>query len=635
MPVLFHTARQRRGASSLDHQQLIARGSLVAAQFRQASSGSIQRIVDTLRETIVRDKTCLTAEILEVGCGLVCTAVERVLGKQLFETQLQAGLALLQGRIAEMATGEGKTLSIVLPAVLQALSGRGVHVASANSYLAERDQQLLAPVYEFLGLSCGLSSPTGSFSTKQQAYDCDITYATASEFGFDYLRDQLANSNDSPRPLGERFLKALAETSAPRRKLQRGLNCVIVDEADNVLLDDATSPLLLSSASPGPAPDAALYQRAIQVARQLEPQRHFAIDPATRELWLLPEGEELVQQRCDLQLLSKLQRPWSRYVMQSLRVLHLLQRNVHYVVRDNRVQIVDESTGRIFADRHWRDGLQQAAAACEGLPILEEQRGLAQISRQRLYRLYRQLSGLTGTATGSEAEFRQIYRLSVQPIPTRLPCRRRLLPTHYYPTRADKYRAIVAAVAQRHATGQPILIGTRTIADSLHLAAALADLQLACQVLNGLQDAAEADLIAQAGEPGAITIATNMAGRGTDIRPSKAALERGGLHVVASERNLLTRIDRQLIGRSARQGEPGSAQFFVSADDELLSHWSPRLGARLRRISPQGEISATCDTAVQHLQQRIDRTLAARRAALLQRDLDSESWLASLAGTEP
>ncbi len=587
--------------------------------------------VEQLRENILTGARVDDPAVLEAGFALVNEALRRTFGFPYYDVQLLAGLILTRGGIAEMATGEGKTLTAALPAFMHALRGQGVHVASANSYLAERDHAQLQPMFELLGMSCGHAADQAATDIKRAAYDCDITYATGHELGFDYLRDQLAQRQRTQQPLGKSFLNRWSQ-SLQRTCMQRGLSFAIIDEADNILLDDAVSPLLLSEATAQTAPDAALYHHAIEFARNLQPQVDYELELATRNIKLLATGLDRIHAHIESLSTELLQRPWSQYVDQALKALHCMQRDVHYVLTENAVQIVDESTGRIFTDRSWRDGLHQAVEAKEGVNVTCEKRALARITRQRFYQLYVGLCGMTGTATGSENEFRDTYNLNVAPVPLRCPSQRTQLSTRYFPHQSAKWQAIAAEISTRHAIGQPILVGTRSISDSVRLAELLKSQALSFNLLNGRQDRDEAEIVSCAGQLGAITIATNLAGRGTDIKLAPATLSVGGLHVIAAERHFSSRIDRQLMGRSGRQGDPGSARFFVSAEDDIPWHESPSVAAGIRRLTTRHDCAGRFDRAIHQIQKRVEQRHETQRRAMLREDLARDSVVAKLWG---
>lgn len=611
---------------------LVLRIQHMSAQMKSLTSPQLQHYVEQLRDSVLGGMAITAPDVLEAGFALVNEGLRRTFGHNFYEVQLLAGLILTRGGIAEMATGEGKTLTAALPAFMHALKGLGVHVASANAYLAERDQALLAPLFELLGMSCGHAKDQASPDVKRRAYDCDITYATGHEFGFDYLRDQVALRQQTGKRLGQGFLSRFHQAYAGRIRMQRGLAFAIIDEADNILIDDAVSPLLLSAATAETAPDAQLYQHAIQMAQSLDEGVHYRLDRATRDLRMLQPGLDLAHARLDKLPVELLQRPWAQYVEQGLKAIHLMHRDVNYVLVEDEVRIVDESTGRIFTDRSWSDGLHQAVEAKEGVNVTCEKQALARITRQRFYQLYAGLCGMTGTATGSEREFRDVYRTDVAAVPLRCPSQRRILPTRYFQSQQRKWEAIAEEIQQRHSHGQPVLIGTRSIADSVVLADLLTIRKLPFNLLNGRQDRDEAELVAEAGHHGAVTIATNLAGRGTDIKLDTKAIESGGLHVIASERHSSSRVDRQLVGRCARQGDPGSAQFFVSADDDIPAREAPSVATGIRRLSMKHDCPGQFDRAISQIQKRVESRHEQQRKAMLRTDFERDSVIAKFQG---
>ncbi len=568
------------------------------------------------------------------AAAVVCEAAKRALGIQLFDVQILAGLTLSQGRIAEMATGEGKTLTAALPAAIYSLFGLGVHVSTSNGYLAERDCQQLRPLFETLGLTVGCLTDDQCTPEKQVAYRCDITYGPGYEFGFDYLRDQVQLRQGVHRRLGQTFLDVMRNHQAVDfRSIQRPLAIAIVDEIDNVLIDDAVSPLLLSDTPSGIATDAQAHLAAHQVANQLQPRIDFEVTASTGSIQLTPIGLERIWTNSDAIPLKCVLRPWQNYIEQALRARVLFQRDVDYVIQKDKIAIVDSTTGRIFSERIWRDGLHQAVEAKEQLPITAEMKGAARITRQRFFQLYRRLCGMTGTAIGSEQEFCELYGLNVTAIPPRLPNLRVQLPSRFFSHQEAKWSAIASEVQQLHRRHQPVLIGTRSIAKSEQMAHSLKRLGLPFELLNGKQDADEAAIVSNAGRHGAITIATNMAGRGTDIRPDDVALKAGGLCVIATEHHDVQRIDRQLIGRSARQGERGCARLFVSADDDLLSTYGELLQNQLKAsASRSGELFGDWSSRVRRIQAIAEREGYLLRRRLFQDDQKRDMLLNRLSG---
>ncbi|MDG2131005.1 MAG: hypothetical protein P8K08_23605 [Fuerstiella sp.] len=561
-------------------------------------------------------------ELLVAGIALATEALRRSHSIELYDVQLLAVIQLARGHIAQMQTGEGKTFVAITTAAHLALAGRGVHVMTPNSYLAKRDAATAETCLASLGMTVGLTPEQGQPSEKRLAYDCDVTYGTGHEFGFDYLRDQMTLRADARRPLGERLLRDLSSGGRQERlTMQRGLLYGIVDEADSVLLDDAGSPLVLSLAAEGEAPDLEAHLAAREVARILAEDVHYRWDISTGHIGLTKEGRN----RCyddDIAIpASVLLRPWTTYVEQALRALHVFRRNVHYVIADDEVRIVDETTGRILEDRSWQDGLHQAIEALEGLIVTPEKESLAQITRQRFFRQYQSLCGMTGTTTGCELEFQHVYRCRVAEIPQNRPSVRRILPRRFFATPKAKHKAIVEDIARLHTTRQPVLVGTQSISDSDIIGEMLSEQGLSFQLLNGLQNAEEAEVVAHAGQPGAITIATNLAGRGTDIKVPQDAIALGGLHVIVAECQLSGRMDRQLIGRCGRQGEPGSAQTFVSAEDTLLKRFGKWLGDSIRRdAGANRETKGDFSKPLQRMQQAAEKQHRLRRAELLRQD---------------
>ncbi len=526
--------------------------------------------------------------LLPEAFAAVREAGRRRLGLRHFDVQLLGGMVLHEGCIAEMATGEGKTLVSTLAAYLNALDGKGVHIVTVNDYLARRDAAWMQPIYEALGLEVGVIFSQQDLASKQRAYRADITYGTNNEFGFDYLRDNMA--------------------FVPEDRVQRGLHYAIVDEVDSVLIDEARTPLIIS----GPVEeDVRLYQAIDRIARRLTPQKEeggpgdFEVDEKARQVHLTEDGHGHVE---SLMTEAGLLPPGaSLYDLRHLPLLHhlnaalrahaLYRREVDYIVRRGEVVIVDEFTGRTMEGRRWSDGLHQAIEAKEGVPVQAENQTLATITFQNYFRLYGKLAGMTGTADTEAYEFMDIYRLEVVVVPTNRPMIRRDLGDLIYLGRARKFEAVVEDVAERHRQGQPVLIGTTSIENSELLSALLKKRAIAHEVLNAKQHAREAQIISQAGRPEAVTIATNMAGRGTDIvlggnleaelaalgdRGDKArlradweerhrrVLEAGGLAVIGTERHESRRIDNQLRGRSGRQGDPGETRFYVSLEDDLM-----------------------------------------------------------------
>lgn len=467
-----------------------------------------------------------------------------------FDVQLIGGIVLHHGKIAEMATGEGKTLVATLPAYLNALSGKGVHIVTVNDYLAKRDRDWMSPLYEFLGLKTGAIQSNQPYEEKKAAYLCDITYGTNNEFGFDYLRDNM---------------RVMTEEQV---QVSRGLNYAIVDEVDSILIDEARTPLIIS----GPAEESTeKYYIADKVARRLKAGKHFEIKEKERMAHLTEEGIEEVEKLLNVDsIYTDRNMEWPHYIEQALRAHHLFKNDRDYIVKGGEVIIVDEFTGRLMEGRVWSDGLHQAVQAKEHQRIKEENQTLATITLQNFFRLYKKLAGMTGTAMTEAAEFDKIYKLEVVTIPTNKPMRRTNFPDRVYRTEKEKFDAIIKEIAGVHKTGRPILVGTVSIEKSELLSEKLMREGIDHEVLNAKQHEREAHIVAKAGQHGNVTIATNMAGRGTDIVLGEGVSALGGLHIIGTERHEARRIDNQLRGRAGRQGDPGSSRFYVSLQDDLM-----------------------------------------------------------------
>lgn len=555
--------------------------------------------------------------------ALAFEAVRRRTGLQLHDEQIFGALMLSSGKIVQMQTGEGKSLVAVAGAFVQALLRRGVHVSTTNSYLAERDSEQAASILGILDVSVGNLSENMPLDVVQAAYKCDVTYGTGYQFGFDYLRDQMTLREQAERPLGEDVVSDIHGNRRSKDSMrQRGFAMAIVDEADSVMIDEAMVPLVLSGQPVAEETDEA-FRLAHTIACSLEIDVDFVIDPDSSRITLLPEIRDRIHKVILGKNLRHLVRPWTRYVENALYAIHNLQRNVHYVLQEGEVQLVDRNTGRIFPDRTWRDGLHQAVEAKEDVAIRPNDFSTTRITRQRFFGFYDRIGGLTGTASEGAAELNHFYQLDVIDVPTHRPCARKLLPTRFFRTATEKHQAIADSVREYHARRQPLLIGTTTIEQSCELSKLLADIPIPHVILNGVQDESEADVISAAGQAGAVTVATNMAGRGTDIKPSEESIALGGLHVIATEHSTSARIDRQLIGRSARQGDPGSCQYFVSAEDELLTKYAPGLAAKIvSNAGDTGECRIDFSKEISQLQTQIEeRQFLARR-----RVVQSDAW---------
>jgi len=487
-------------------------------------------------------------DILPEAFAVVREASRRVLGMRHFDVQLLGGITLHEGNIAEMRTGEGKTLVGTLATYLNALTGKGVHVVTVNDYLAKRDSEWMGKVYRFLGLTVGLIVHGLDFVDRKQAYHADITYGTNNEFGFDYLRDNMV---------------IYAE-----QMVQRPLNYAIVDEVDSILIDEARTPLIIS----GPGEKSTeLYHVLARITPKLKEGEDYTVDEKTRTVAPTESGIAKAEKLLGItNLYDHANIEMSHHFNQALKAKGLMKRDRDYVVKDGEVVIVDEFTGRLMFGRRYSDGLHQSIEAKEGVKVERESQTLASITFQNYFRMYNKLSGMTGTAKTEEAEFRKIYKLDVIMIPTNKEVSRTDLPDVIYKTTKAKYRAVVNSIVERHAKGQPVLVGTTSIVQSEHLSDMLKKKDVPHNVLNAKYHEMEAQIIAQAGQPGAVTIATNMAGRGTDIVLGEGVADQGGLHIIGTERHESRRIDNQLRGRAGRQGDPGSSHFFLSLEDDLM-----------------------------------------------------------------
>ncbi|WP_372619165.1 hypothetical protein [Falsiroseomonas sp.] len=512
----------------------------------------------------------------------------RVLGKRHYRVQLMGGRALVEGWLAEMATGEGKTITAGPPAIAAALAGLPVHVVTVNDYLAERDAGIVMPLYEMFGLSVGICRHGQEPPERRAAYAADITYGANKEIAFDYLRDRIALGRRRHR--AGRAVQAVLRDGAAAPLLLRGLGFAIVDEADSVLVDEARTPLIIS-AEAGGEDDGATYALALQIASRLNEGPHYELMRARHLVRLTDAGRARVEQDSRLRGgLWAIRRAREELAEQALAALHLYQRGQQYVLAEGKVQIVDEYTGRIADGRTWQRGLHQLIEAKEGVELSGRRETLARITYQRFFRRYLRLSGMTGTGWELSGELRAVYGLPVVRIPLNRRSRRRDLGARLLPTMDAKWDAVAEAARTMSATGRPVLIGTKSVEASQQLSMRLHALGLAHSVLNAHFDKEEAEIVARAGERNRITVATNMAGRGTDIHLGEGMEELGGLHVIVAEYHDSPRIDRQLIGRGARQGNPGSFEAIVSLEDELFRKHGGGRAAQLARLLPGGGV---------------------------------------------
>jgi len=514
-------------------------------------------------------------KLLPEAFGMVCVAAQRALGMRPYDVQLAAGVVLHRGAIVELVTGEGKTLTAGPPVFLNALIGKGVHVTTVNDYLAKRDAELMGPMYALLGMSCGFLQQKMPDPERKQMYQCDITHGTASDFGFDFLRDKLKLKGQGPGPQAA-FLRAWFgegdEASSIDPRVQRGHYYALVDEADSVFIDDARTPLIIGGPTRNATPEeSAVYSWADGIARAMKPSEHFFLDEKKNKIELTDGGRQVLRWANaptgeHSHAMDKLQ----EHVERALWAHYRYRLDQHYMIHENKVVLIDESTGRAQPDRHWRDGMHQAVEVKERVPVTKSTEHAAQITYQSYYRLYKKLAGMTGTAAQNWLELYRVYKLWVVCVPTNKPILRDQWPDKVFANEQAKFTAVVEDIKRLHAAGRPILVGTRSVDKSEKLSDMLKAEGIKHEVLNAKNHALEAEIVKGAGEWGKVTVATNMAGRGTDIKPEPAVLEAGGLHVIGTERHESLRIDRQLAGRSGRQGDLGSCQFYLSLEDELL-----------------------------------------------------------------
>ncbi len=531
--------------------------------------------------------------LLPEAFALVREAGRRALGMRHFDVQLLGGIAMHNRSIAEMQTGEGKTLTATLPAYLNALSGKGVQIATVNDYLALRDAQWMEPLYQMLGVSVGIIQTQQAQGDRRKAYACDVTYGTAKEFGFDFLRDRLLLRRIREGQLD--FLGAMLGqdgASNNEQPVQREPHFAVVDEADSILIDEARTPLIIS-ALPTDEEKLAVecYRWAAGVAQQFVENEHYDYDHDKKTVELTAAGRQQVRMLPKPEAMDQVGMfTIYQYIERAVKVDREYIRDRHYVVRDGEIVIVDEFTGRLGEGRKWRDGIHQAVEAKEDVKVTVETGQAARVTVQDFFLRYPTLCGMTGTASSSARELSKIYKVNVIPIPTNRPAIRQRLPDLVFGTAEEKWRAIVDEVVEVHATGRPLLIGTRSIDKSELLSLLLNQAGIEHQVLNAHKVAEEAEIVAQAGRLGRVTVSTNMAGRGTDIKLEDDVRQLGGLHVICTEMHDSARIDRQLIGRCGRQGDPGTFRQYLALDDEILiAGLGPKTGKRLKQYGSQAQ----------------------------------------------
>ncbi len=603
---MSQTAHLPRGVSSLfsgkGHWRLARWASVLPrieafeAKYRDLADAELRKESLSLRYRVRCGESM--ADILPEAFGLAREAGRRTMNMRHFEVQLLGGTALYHGCVAEMETGEGKTLTATLPLYLHALAGKGAHLATVNDYLARRDAEWMKPIYDLLGLSVGVIETQMSQDDRRRNYACDVTYGTAKEFGFDFLRDRL---------LLRRIRQQTADiffggdrNQGNEQPVQRDQQFCLVDEADSILIDEARTPLIISALPDQAAQEAvACYEWAAAAVDYFDEDDDYEYDHEKRKVELTFQGRQKVRRLPHPEAMNSVGLiDLYEYIERAIKVRRDFHRDRDYVIRRGQdgkeeVVIVDESTGRLAEGRKWREGIHQAAEAQEGVPITVATGQAARITVQDLFLRYKHLAGMTGTATTSSGEIRKIYKMPVIKVPTNRPNQRKQMPDRIFGDAEQKWEAIVQEVKEMHQQGRPVLIGTRSIAKSEHLAELLLREGIPHQVLNAHRVAEEAEIVARAGESGKVTVATNMAGRGTDIKLAPDVHQSGGLHVICTELHDSARIDRQLIGRCARQGDPGTFRMFLAMDDDILkSGFGPKDAEKLAK---QGERMAASE----------------------------------------
>ena len=569
-------------------------------EYQKLTDNELRNKTDEFKKRLADGETL--DDILVEAYATVREMAYRKLGEKAFFVQLVGAIAIHYGNIAELKTGEGKTLVTTFPAYLNALTGEGVHVVTVNEYLTVRNAEWMGPIYEGLGITVGINKRDLLPKEKKEQYDCDILYTTNNELGLDYLRDNMVIRKEN--------------------RVQRGLNYAIIDEVDSILIDEARTPLIISG---GELTSANLYIDADKFAKSLKNEEDYLYDEKTKGVTLTDLGNEKAEKYFHLNNLYDMQNnELVHYINQALRANYSMKKDFDYVVQDGEVLIVDPFTGRIMKGRQWSDGLHQAVEAKEGVKINQENKTVATITFQNLFRMYKKLSGMTGTAKTEEEEFRNIYNMYVIAVPTNKPVARIDYPDLVYPTQKGKYKSIVKVIEEKHKTGQPILVGTIAVETSELISEMLTKKGIKHEVLNAKNHEREAEIISHAGEKGAVTIATNMAGRGTDIKLTDETKELGGLCVIGTERHESRRIDNQLRGRSGRQGDPGESQFFVSMEDELMVRFgTDRIKTMLQSIGfdeDQAIRSKTFTNALSSAQAKVEGNNFDMRKQLLEYD---------------
>jgi preprotein translocase subunit SecA len=580
--------------------------------------------------------------LLPEAFGLVCVAAVRTIRLRPFDVQIAAGVVIHRKALAELATGEGKTLTACMPAFLNALTGKGVHVTTVNDYLANRDAEWMSPIYTSVGLTVGVIQMQMPDPARAQAYRCDVTYGTASEFGFDFLRDRLKLSGfkGQAAPFWGPWTGNGEYTQPLDPKVQREHNFAIVDEADSIFIDEAKTPLIISAPTrPASEEEQVVYKWADKIAKGMIRDKHFTLDEKKQKIELTEEGRQVIRYANPpvgphSHAMDKLH----EHIERGLHAHFRFRKDQHYMIEKGKIVIIDEYTGRRMPDRSWREGLHQACEAKEGVQIMLASDHAAQITFQSYFRLYKKLSGMTGTAAQNWMEIRRVYKIWVIPVPTNAPVRRDYWTDRVFATEEAKFKAVADEIVRLHQLGRPVLVGTRSVEKSEQLSELLREASIDHQVLSARYHEQEAQVVALAGLRGKVTIATNMAGRGTDIKPPPEVIKLGGLHVLATEVHDARRIDRQLAGRSARQGDPGSCQFFMSLEDELLEGLGPDRQLALQERGRRGGnvdwqtfrslfYRAQRRVERRHRKQRVDLMLYEKQRQEILKDLGADPYV--------
>ena len=598
--LLTKILRMGEGRRVKELQKNVVTVSALEPEMEKLSDDGLRAKTDEFRERLAKGETL--DDVLHEAFAVVREASKRTLEMRPFDVQVMGGIVLHQGKIAEMKTGEGKTLAATMPVYLNALSGKGVHVVTVNDYLARRDANWMGEIYEFLGLTVGLIQDYMGFDERKPAYEADITYGTNAQFGFDYLRDNIATHVD--------------------HLVQRDLNYAIVDEVDSILIDEARTPLIISGM---PESAADTYYRFASIMPRLKAGDDYEVDEKKRQVAPTESGVEKVEKALGVEnLYDDVNTNLVNHLNQALRAHTLFHKDIEYIVRDGEVLIVDEFTGRVLEGRRYSEGLHQAIEAKEGVAIKEENQTVATITIQNYFRQYDKLAGMTGTAATEADEFMHTYKMGVVSVPTHRPMIREDKDDFVYSTKNAKYSAVVEDITERHQKGQPILVGTVSVEVSEHLSTMLKRRGIKHEVLNAKQHEREAEIIAFAGEKGSVTIATNMAGRGTDIKLGEGVTELGGLYVLGTERHEARRIDNQLRGRSGRQGDPGESRFYLSFEDDLLRRFGgQRMQAVIERIGLEEDVpieAGMVSGSVRRAQEQVENQNFQTRKRILEYD---------------